>query len=150
MKIINLKHKIVKLFNSESKKPSHLRKLMPRGKGGQMLIVGVMIMVMTLILFIALLPAIKSTMDTARGCDSLNCQGFVDMDASSTDACSSSNRTYTTTLDSDSLSCTVLDLGIPYLILGVLAALIFKLLAGQLVDPVREREQSYGYGGYPG
>jgi hypothetical protein len=111
---------------------------------GQMLIVGIMVMVMAMILFVAILPAIKETMDTARGCDYLNCKGYIDPDASAA-ACGTTNQSYTTTLDTDSLACTVLDLGIPYLILGVLVALIAKLIHGKLVEPV---QPEYGYGGY--
>lgn len=117
----------------------------PKGKQGQQLLVGIMIMVMAVILFIAILPAIKSIMDDARSCEYLNCAGYVDIDATGA-SCGSSNKSYSEAADEDGLSCTILDLGIPYLILGVLVGLVGKLIAGRLVEP--QPPQQYGYGGY--
>lgn len=123
-------------------------KKIPKSKKGQMLVVGIMIMIMAIVLFIALIPAIKSVMDDARGCDYLNCKGYIDRDATADPAlCDSTNQSYDSGVEEDKLSCTILDLGIPYLILGVLVALIAKLLSGRLVEPVQEAPQ-YGYGGY--
>lgn len=124
------------------------KRICPSDKKGQMLVVGLMIMSMAIILFIALLPAIKSVMDDARGCDYLNCADFVDKDATNAANCGSTNQTYNSTFDEDKLACTILDLGIPYLILGVLVALIAKLISGRLVEPVQEAPPQYGYGGY--
>ena len=122
-------------------------KKVPKGKKGQAMVIGLMILVMGFILFIAMLPAIKSVMDGARGCDSLNCGGYVAKDATNDANCGSGNRSYNATFEEDKLSCTILDLGIPYLILGVLVVLITKLVSGRMVDPVQEAPQ-YGYGGY--
>ena len=103
---------------------------------GQQVMIGIMIMVMAVILFIATLPAIRSVIGTARGCDNLNCGGYIDADASSGAAvCSATNRSYQSSLEEDTLSCTILDLGIPYLILGVLVGLVAKLLHGKMVEP---------------
>ena len=113
---------------------------------GQTLIIGIMIMVMAVIIFIATLPALASIMNEARSCDSLNCAGYVDKDASAA-ACGSTNGTYTSTLDSNDLSCTILDLGIPYLVLGVLVGLVAKLIHGNLVD-TPQPPQYQQYGGY--
>jgi len=115
-------------------------------KKGQELIIGIMIMVMALIIFIATLPAMKDIMDDSRSCEYLNCAGYIDIDASSA-ACGSTNKSYTDTLDEDGLACTVLDLGIPYLILGVLVGLVAKLIHGRLVEPPAPQVPQY-YGGY--
>ena len=114
---------------------------------GQMLVVGIMVMVMAMIIFIAILPAIKDVMDDARGCDYLNCAGYVDKDATTAGgSCPTTNQTYDSTYESSSLACTILDLGIPYLILGVLVALIAKLIHGKLVE---QAPPEYGYNRYP-
>lgn len=114
-------------------------------KKGQQVMVGMMILVMAVLIFISTLPAIKNVMDDARGCDYLNCAGFIDRGASGS-TCSSTNQSYHADLDEDGLACTILDLGIPYLILGVLVGLIAKLLHGKLVEPAAP-EIPYGYGG---
>lgn len=114
---------------------------------GQELMVGMMILIMAIIIFIATLPALSNVFNDARQCNNLNCGGFVDVDATSASGgnCTSTNRSYNPNLEEDTLACTILDLGIPYLILGVLVAIIAKLLHGKLVD---KPEPEYGM--YPG
>lgn len=114
------------------------------GKKGQMMMVGLMILIMALLIFIATLPAISNIMDDVRGCSSLNCAGFVDQEASG-DGCSTTNQSYLPTGNKNELSCTILDLTLPFIILGVLIALITKLLHGELVDKPEPQ-----YGRYPG
>lgn len=113
-------------------------------RNGQTMIVGVMILAMTIILFIALIPALSDIFDTARQCNSLNCEGYIDPTASGA-SCTASNRSYDSSLEEDTLSCTMLDLGIPYLILAVLVALVTKLIHGRLVEAPQPE-----YGAYPG
>ena len=113
-------------------------------KKGQMMMIGILILIMALIIFVATLPAIQETMDNSRGCSSLNCAGYVDDSATAGTTCSATNQTYNSALDTSALSCTVLDLAIPFLILAVLAALVMKLIHGRMVEP----QPDYGYGGY--
>jgi len=117
-------------------------------KKGQMVVVDIMILAMAVIVFIALIPAIKSILDTSRGCDSLNCAGYVDTDATAA-SCGSTNKSYVTTLEEDTLACTIIDLQIPYLVLAVMVGLIAKLLHGRLSSPPAPEPPMYGgYGGY--
>lgn len=115
-------------------------------KKGQMLMVGMMIMIMAILIFVSTLPATQSVINTARQCDALNCAGYVDPDASGA-SCTTSNRSYDSSLDTNSLSCTILDLMIPFIILGVLIGIITKLLYGNLVDkPQQQGYSQYGQG----
>lgn len=115
------------------------------GNRGQMMMVGILILVMTVLITISTLPAMQTVMDDTRQCDAMNCEGYIDPDASGA-GCSSTNRSYDPTLSQNALSCTILDLFLPFLILGILIGIITKLLHGQLVD---RPEPSYGYaGGY--
>jgi len=109
---------------------------------GQAMIMGILMLVMAVIVFIAVLPAISNVIDTTKQCDNLNCEGFVDSDASSGATCSSTNRSYMSDETQNDFACTILDLGIPYLILAVLIGLVTKLVAGKMVDPV---QPEYGY-----
>lgn len=115
---------------------------------GQEFMIGILVMVMALIIFIATIPAIKDITNDARGCSYLNCAGFIDSDAAAaTTSCAATNQTYTSGLETDSLACTIIDLQIPYLILGVLVVAISLLMRGKLV---RMLEPEPAYGGYGG
>lgn len=119
---------------------------MLKNNRGQMLLVGIMILVMALILFVATLPAIQSVLDDSRKCNSLNCEGYTDPDAVSGSNCTASNRSHNPDLNENELACTILDLALPLIVMGVLIGLITKLLHGQLVD---RPEPQYSYpGGY--
>lgn len=93
-----------------------------------------MVLIMAILIFVATLPAISSVIQNSRGCLYLNCNGYVDTGATGA-TCGASNQTYTPARQSDTLACTVLDLAIPFLILGVLVGLIAKLIHGRLVEP---------------
>jgi len=112
---------------------------------GQMLMVGMMIMIMAILIFVSTLPATQSVINTARQCDGLNCPGYVDPDATGA-SCTAANSSYDSSLDTNALSCTILDLMIPFIILGVLIGIITKLLHGQLVDS--PQQQGYSGQGY--
>lgn len=114
-------------------------------KRGQMLMIGIMVLIMALLIFVATLPAIQTVIDETRQCDNLNCDGYIDPEASGA-GCSSTNRSYDPTLSKNALSCTILDLAVPFVILGVLIGLITKLLHGGLVDsPKKPDFGDYGY-----
>ena len=115
------------------------------GRKGQMMMIGMMVLIMAVLIFISCLPAVQTVMDETRGCSHLNCDGYIDPDASGA-GCSSTNQSYNPTLSDNSVSCTILDLFVPFLIMGVLIGIITKLLHNQLVD---RPEPQYGYsGGY--
>lgn len=104
-----------------------------RNKKGQAFLIGIMIAIMALLIFVSTLPAVKETINTARGCEYLNCNGYVDHDASGP-GCSGSNATYYSAYETDTLGCTILDLAIPFLILGILVAIIYKVMRGENMD----------------
>jgi len=112
-------------------------------KKGQMMMIGIIVLVMALLIFIATMPAIQETMDISRGCSYLNCVGYSDNDATSESSCDSQNQSYDVTGNDNQLSCTILDLTIPFLILSVLAGLVMKLIQGRMIEP----EPAYGYPG---
>lgn len=116
-------------------------------KKGQLIIIGIMVLIMAILIFVATLPAVSSIIQNSRGCSYLNCPGYYDTGSAVTgNSCSPTNQTYTTSRQSDTLACTIMDLAIPFLILGVLVGLIAKLIHGKLVEP--EGSPDMGYGGY--
>jgi len=126
----------------KNKKPVIWFAMPKKNKRGQVFMIGIMMVVMALLIFIATLPATKSLINDVRGCSNLNCAGYVDADASGGDACIATNQTYVSTNEEDTLACTILDLTIPFLILGVLAAAVFKITRGEAIE-----QPQYG-GGY--
>ena len=116
-----------------------------KNKRGQMFMIGILILTMSLIVLISVTPAINSVADSARGCSNLNCDGYVDRDAQNIAGCSSGNQSYLPSGNKNALSCTILDLALPFTILGTLIGLITALLHGRLVDKPEPQ-----YGGYPG
>lgn len=116
-----------------------------RGKRGQMILIGILVLVMSVIIFIAMIPALSSMFNESRKCTNLNCGGYVDRQATAA-TCGANNGTYDPSLDEDTLSCTIIDLGIPLLVLGVLVGLITLLLRGGLTK-AEEPQPQYGYGG---
>lgn len=112
-----------------------------RNKKGQAFMIGIMVAIMALLIFVSTLPAVKEVINSARGCSYLNCGGYVDPDATGT-GCTGTNQSYLSTLEQDTLGCTILDLTIPFLILGVLVAIIYKVMRGESI------EQQPQYGAY--
>ena len=112
-----------------------------KNKSGQMMMVGILVLVMTVLIFVSTMPAITDVLDNVKGCSSLNCAGYVDQDASGA-GCSSTNTTFLPNGKSNPLSCTILDLFLPFLILGVLIGLITALLHGRLSQDTTT--QQYG------
>ncbi len=113
-------------------------------KNGQMFMIGIMILIMSLLIFIATLPAVSQVLQDSQGCSNLNCAGYVDQGATGS-GCSVTNQSYLPGGNNNALSCTIIDLIIPFIVLGVLIALITMLMSGRLTD--RQEPQ---YGGYPG
>ena len=100
---------------------------------GQAFMIGILVAIMALLIFVSTLPAVKETINNARGCSYLNCAGFVDKDATGA-GCTGTNQSYLSTLEEDSLACIVLDLAIPFLILGILVGIIYKVMRGENIE----------------
>jgi hypothetical protein len=113
-----------------------------KSRKGQMLMITLLMLIMAIMIFIATLPATKEVINKARGCDYLNCKGYIDPEASGGNSCTSNNQTYSSSLETDSLSCTSLDLFIPFLVLCVLGAIGYKIMRG---DSIEQPMNPYGY-----
>jgi len=107
------------------------RILEKKNNKGQVMIVNIVMLVMSLLVFMALIPVIKSQVDSARNYDSLNCVdsdrvcGAVGVGLSS--PCYNSSYAKTETV-----ACAMLDLYIPYIVIIVLLAGAAKLMANRM------------------
>ena len=97
-------------------------------KGGQMAIINILFLVMTIAVLIGLIPAMRSILDVAKQSDNLNCPGF-DYDSSGT--VGTNTLDYNSSLASETLACIAINLYLPYIILVVLIAGVTKLMISQ-------------------
>lgn len=115
-----------------------------KGQKGQVMIYRMMILVMSILVLSAFIPMLKTTIDDARGQNSLNC-------ASSTLICGktvndTTTRCYNSSKDKEVTACLALDLYIPYIVLAVIIGGVGYLLARGMFDSGGQQQQ--GYGGY--
>lgn len=95
-----------------------------KSKGGFInLIVGIVMGFMVVTMLVTLLPGFTEMIDVAQGSNYLNCVGYVD------NRDDGGNYTYNTTIGTKStIACLGMKLFLPYIVLGVLIALIVKIL----------------------
>lgn len=108
---------------------------MHNDKHGQMIMMRLVYLVMTIGILTAFVPAINSFLNVMQQSDSLNCKGYIH-NGNAADVLS-----YNSSLNTNSLACLTFDLYIPYLLLAVLIGGVTWLLS-------RPGEQQPQFGGY--
>ncbi len=95
-----------------------------KNRRGQMLVFGILFLVITVVVFMAMIPVFQETISNARGSDGLNC-------VSTTSLCNTgdSEPCYNATMDVQTTSCLVLDIYLPYIIVVVLIAGVGALMS---------------------
>lgn len=104
---------------------------------GQMIMVNLLIFAMTIMVAIALLPGLKTTLDLAQQNDALNCEGYKDPNA----VAGGVNHSYNSSLETQTLACVAIDLYLPYILLVVLVGGVTWILSSG------RRQDQYGGGG---
>jgi len=97
-------------------------------KKGQIIMVQLLFLFMTITVMIALVPGIKSVLNIAKQSDNLNCAGF-DYDGSGTIGTNALD--YNSSLATETLACLAINLYLPYIILIVLIGGVSKLMYGR-------------------
>lgn len=96
---------------------------------GQMIMIQLLFLLMTIAVLVAIIPAINSLLNIAQQSDGLNCQGYsYNGDANNT-------LSYNASLASNTLACLSIRLYLPYVILVVLIGGVSKLLADRIGAP---------------
>ena len=104
------------------------------------LIVGLLMGFMVITMLMSLLPAFVEMIDYGQSSASLNCVGYVDTTAST--GGTANNLSYNPTIGTkSSIGCLALKLYIPYLVLGVLVAIVTKMLYDKATG---QQQQYYG------
>jgi hypothetical protein len=91
-------------------------------KGGSMMI-GILMLVFTILTLVAVLPAFKSTFNLARQSNSMNCPGYTHP--------TNPVLSYNSSLATETIACTGIDLGIPLIVLGILIGGIVAIISGR-------------------
>lgn len=91
-------------------------------KGFVGLMIGIMFAFLAITMLITLLPGFVEMIDYGKGSNSLNCVGYVDT------LPADGNYSYNATIGTkSSIGCLALTLYIPYLVLGILIAIVGKI-----------------------
>lgn len=105
------------------------------------MILGLMFLVMTIIVLMAFMPVIKESLDTQRNYDSLNCK-------SSSYVCpnvsSAGTYCYNETLGSETTTCLIFDIYLPYIVIVVLIGGVGLLLGSKMGMFGSPQPQQYG------
>ena len=120
-----------------SKKSSSFGLIVPRKKKGQMgmgLLTGMITSVFVFVMLSAFLPVIIQMLGTSKGSNSANCVGYVDTNAI---------YSYNSSLNSDTLTCAILNFTPGMLVLSIIFAVISGIIAGKLSMSGQEQQPYY-------
>jgi hypothetical protein len=93
---------------------------------GQVMIINLLFLVMTITVVIAMVPQLTTILNMAQQSDYLNCKGYYYR--------GNSNHTlsYNESLSSNLLACISIDLYLPYILLAVLIGGVSRVLLGRI------------------
>ena len=114
-----------------------------KGQMGFSWINGIIVMVMAILLFAGIFPAIISAFGLTKNSDGANCVGYTDPETATLGA---NNKSYDSTLDTDTLSCTILNFGPGMIVIAVIFGLVAGLIAGKLGQTEQPQYQQPYYG----
>jgi hypothetical protein len=108
-----------------------------KNKRGQVLIINLIFLVMTIVVFVAMIPVLREQLDNARHQDALNCKSDMNQcDTNSAVPCHNGSK------NSETVGCAMIDLYIPYIVIVVLIAGVAKLMANR-VESFAAPQQAY-------
>ena len=108
-------------------------------KNGQMIMVNLLILVMTILVMIAVIPVLNSVLSVGKQSDILNCPGY---DHANSGTIGDHALDYNASLlNTDTVACLAIGLYVPYIVLTILIAGVAKMLSGRLTP----QEPDYGY-----
>lgn len=117
-----------------------------KGQMGMGLMMGLIVAVMVFIMLSAFLPTIIQMLGMNKGNSAANCPGYVDQYAT-TALGGGNNNSYNSALDSDTITCSILDFTPGMLVISLVFAIISGILTGKLAMSGPEQPQ-YGYQQY--
>lgn len=104
---------------------------------GQMMVFNLMMLVIVVVVMMALIPVFQETINNARGSDGLNCVSTLSVCGNQSEPC------YNSSIESQTTSCLILDIYLPYIIIVVLLMGVAGLMAGRSSAFGMGQQQSY-------
>lgn len=101
------------------------------------ILIGLLLLVMTLLILVAMLPMFTSTINMARQSDHLNCKSYA-YEGNATHPLS-----YNSSLSTDTISCTAFDLAVPFIVLSIIIGGVAFLLSGRGQDATDTLDGGY-------
>ena len=95
-------------------------------KKGQVMIINLLFLVMTIAVMIALIPELMTLLNMAQQSDYLNCKGYY------YNGNPNSTYSYNDSLKSNTLACISIDLYLPYIVMAVLIAGVSRVILGRI------------------
>lgn len=114
-----------------------------KGQMGLGLMTGLIISIFVFILLSSLLPVIVQMVGNGKGSDSANCIGYVDPNE---DALGINNHSYNANLDTDTITCSILDFTPGMIVLSIVFAIISGLISGRMAMSSYQEPQYSQYG----
>ena len=93
---------------------------------GQVMIINLLFLIMTIAVMIALIPQLVTLLNMAQQSDYLNCKGY------SYEGNSGHTLSYNDSLESNLLACISIDFYLPYIIMAVLIAGVSRVILGRI------------------
>ena len=108
------------------KKISQWKKEKSRNKRGQILMINLLFLLMSVAVMIALIPEFNTLLNMSQQSTALNCQGYY------YNGNPNNTLSYNASLPTNTLACLSIDLYLPYIIMAVLIAGVSRVLLGRI------------------
>jgi len=95
-------------------------------KKGQVMIINLLFLLMTIAVMIALIPELVTLLNMGQQSDYLNCEGYY------YNGNPNHSLSYNNSLESNILACISIDLYLPYIVMAVLIAGVSRVIIGRI------------------
>lgn len=109
---------------------------------GMGLLYGMITAVLVFVMLSAFLPTIIQMLGTTKGNDSANCPGYIDTSAT-TALSGANNHSYNSALETDRITCSIIDFTPGMLVLSIVFAVIAGIISGRIASSVSEPQPYY-------
>jgi hypothetical protein len=113
-----------------------------RGQLGMGLMMGMIVALIVFVMLSAFLPTIIQMLGMNKGNNAANCPGYIDQYAT-TALGGGNNNSYNSALDSDTITCSILDFTPGLFVISILFAIISGVITGRLAMSSQEQQPMY-------